>query len=411
MADVLASGVAGSLVTRDVRRHNLSMILACLSEHGALSRSRLAELTGLTRGSVTALVRVLMREGLVAEVPGDASRPAGGRAGRPRVMIRITADTLAVCVLQIDAGGVTGVVAALDGRELVRVVQGHGRPLGDPAPVLDVAAVVLGQVLADAQQLGRTVRDLTYVVFAPVGGRPARVLADTDLGWGEVDVVAGIAARVSGLPVMPRLVSDVPVAVQAEVHAAGAGAADVLYVKSDSGIGGALLSGGRLLEGAHGMAGGTVGHIPVDFDGAPCLCGQRGCLVTVAGPDVILDAAGLSGLVQREGLAVGVGELVNRVRAGDAAACHAWEAAARWIVRAVRILVVAFDPAVVLVGGYWAGLVDTIITEWDRQRPAEPLLAGWADPQILAGPLGRDAAITGAVRAARDRLLQDPYTL
>ena len=97
----------------------------------------------------------------------------------------------------------------------------------------------------------------------------------------------------------------------------GAGFADELvYLKSNSGIGGALVSGGRVIEGAHGV-GGALGHLAVVPDGVRCECGQVGCLVTVAGPDVLLERAGLSAAVAADGLGAALDELSRRILDGE----------------------------------------------------------------------------------------------
>jgi len=52
------------------------------------------------------------------------------------------------------------------------------------------------------------------------------------------------------------------------------------------GVGGAVLAHGRLLRGHTGLAG-HLGHITVETDGAPCACGNRGCLETVFSANAI----------------------------------------------------------------------------------------------------------------------------
>jgi glucokinase len=47
-------------------------------------------------------------------------------------------------------------------------------------------------------------------------------------------------------------------------------------------VGGGLVLGGRLHRGLFSAAG-EVGHLPVEWDGEPCACGQRGCLEAYVG--------------------------------------------------------------------------------------------------------------------------------
>ncbi|WP_426515757.1 ROK family protein [Diaminobutyricibacter sp. McL0618] len=401
---------AGSLVSSDVRTHNLALVMRTLAEGGPSARSDLATATGLTRGAITALVGALADGGLVAEsviVPGE-------RSGRPKTLIGIAADGVALVAVQIDADQVTVVVHDLAGTALDRTAAHHGRPMGDPDAILDLAASLLVSAFDRIAASGRRIAGLTVIVFAPVGGHPRVVVADTDLGWGRVDVLAGLAARVSGFPATATLAADAPLAALAERRLL-ADVGDLLYLKSNSGIGGAIISGGHVVDGANAIAG-AVGHIAIDYDGTPCQCGQRGCLVTVAGPDVVLARAGLGPLLASEGLTAALDEFVARVRARDPDAVATFTEAADWIARAIAILRMAVDPEVVVLGGYWAGLAD-LIAEAATPRlhlAADPSLSdpGTArPPRVVAGSLGADAALAGAFWQLRDDLLADPLAL
>ena len=73
--------------------------------------------------------------------------------------------------------------------------------------MLDALADVVGEALEAASAMGRRVAELPVVVFAPVGGDPPVVLADTDLAWGRVDVLAGLRDRLPELAAATTAVS------------------------------------------------------------------------------------------------------------------------------------------------------------------------------------------------------------
>lgn len=404
----MASSPSGSLVSADVRRHNLALVAHRLAQQGPQSRSQLADATGLARGSVTALVAALVEAGVVRESEEPEAAPRGSASrGRPLTLLRLAADDVALLVLQLDADQATAVLTAVDGRALFRASERHGRPMGDPGRVLDVLARVLARTLDAAAGLGRRVADLTVVVFAPIGGTPPVVVADTDLEWGVVDVLGGLRRRVPGMP-PATLASDGTVAALAELEAADDGVRDLVYAKSNSGIGGAVVADGALVEGAHEFAG-AFGHIAVDPQGPRCLCGQRGCLVTVAGPDVVLAEAGLTAEVAERGLTEALRELVARIHAGEPEASAAWEGALPWIAHALRLVAMIVDPEIVVLGGYWAELADSIADAFAQNGPA---IASTATPiAVVPGRLGEDAALIGAARVARSALLDDPLAL
>jgi len=88
-----------------------------------------------------------------------------------------------------------------------------------------------------------------------------------------------------GVPV--RLHNDAPCVAIAEHWQGGWGVDDLLGMVVATGVGGGLVLGGRLVDGATGNAG-HLGHFVVDPDGPPCGCGGRGCLEAVArGPAIV----------------------------------------------------------------------------------------------------------------------------
>jgi predicted NBD/HSP70 family sugar kinase len=396
---------AASLVSGDVRRHNLTLVLDHLTRVGPSARSEISDATGLTRGSVTALAQVLVEAGILSE-----AEPSGGSKGRPLTRLAISADRVALLGVQVAADEVTALLVTLSGEELYRAARPHGRPMGDPERVLDVLAEVVDGALAAASAAGRRIGDATVVVLAPVGGRPARVLGDITLGWEEVDVVGGLLRRLPSLPAeVLRLESDIPLAATAEL-AALRSTGDAVYIKGDSNIGGAMVVRGRVVRGSHGL-GGSLGHVPIVPGGAPCECGQHGCLVTVAGIDALLDAAGDDPRSMRQSPSAALQDFVGRVLAGDDRAVAAWEGAVPWIAQSLQIIAAAADPRVVVIGGHWARLTPTIADAFQANRPLIAAAGSALAIEVIAGVLGGDAGLRGAVEAARDRLLEDPATL
>ena len=142
---------AGTLVSGDVRRHNLSIVARYLLENGPSSRSQIADGTGLTRGSVTALTAVLLDAAIVHEASPENARGKG----RPLTLLNLAADHAAILALQLDADQVTGFLTTITGEPLLRIAEQHGRPMGHPEPILDVMASVLGRTLDACRDLGR----------------------------------------------------------------------------------------------------------------------------------------------------------------------------------------------------------------------------------------------------------------
>lgn len=214
-----------------------------------------------------------------------------------------------------------------------------------------------------------------------------------------------------GLPLGPAFADryNLPCAVERDTnvsalgeHAFGAarGAEDFIYLTVSSGIGGAIFSRGRLLTGAHGVAG-ELGHIPVDFDGPVCGCGRRGCAEAIAS-GTALGSAGRAAVADGswpDGPPHASARDVGAAAEAGTPAPQAIMARARAAFAAFAVgLVNAFDPPLIVVGGAVA------VAEGDRLLdPARAAVKAYAlgravqNVQIVPAALGPDNGLIGCL--------------
>ena len=125
-------------------------------------------------------------------------------------------------------------------------------------------------------------------------GSPGKVDSDlgkvynaVNLGWTEVNLVEEVSRRVDEtLPVWIQ--KDANLSALGEYYfGACQGLRDFVYLGIGSGLGAGIISGGHLLTGGDWYAA-DVGHLSVDPEGMPCVCGGRGCAETAAsGPGLV----------------------------------------------------------------------------------------------------------------------------
>jgi len=185
-------------------------------------------------------------------------------------------------LLGIDVGGtkVAFAIGAADGT-LQASERRPTAPSGRGAT--DVAAMIedLRRLVREA---GVSLHDVDAIgVSVPSPLDPARgvVLNPPNLpGWHDVPV-RDLLHEAFGVPVFVE--NDANAAALAEWHFGAARGFDhVVYLTMSTGVGGGLILGGRLYRGVLASAG-EFGHAPVEWDGEPCSCGQRGCLETYVG--------------------------------------------------------------------------------------------------------------------------------
>jgi glucokinase len=163
------------------------------------------------------------------------------------------------------------------------------------------------------------------------------------------------------------------------------GADDLAYLALGTGLAAGFVLSGTLRRGAHGAAG-EIGHVPVDPDGALCSCGQRGCLELSASGSALSAAwPAAAGTPPAEAL-------FAAAAAGDPAATAARDRFAAGVANAVRMVGLAVDPAVIIIGGGVAHV-------------GEPLRA--AVTAALRAQAATSPFLTALDLASRIRLLPD----
>jgi glucokinase len=181
---------------------------------------------------------------------------------------------------------------------------------------------------------------------------------------------------------------------------AGVGARDLLFLPLGTGIAGAMVVDGRLVD-ADGYAG-EIGHVAVPAAGeAACSCGQRGCLETVA------SASGVARTYAREsgGAVVDAQEVAARARAGEPAASRAFAVAVQALVEALTTYATLLGPETVILGGGLAGAFDLLGGQVAAGMDAT--MAFQRRPHLVPAALGADAGVIGAGLVAWDLIGED----
>jgi glucokinase len=191
-------------------------------------------------------------------------------------------------VVAVDIGGTklaVGIVAA-DGRILDRRAVPTPRGAGVDAEALFGALTAAIDALGDAAGHARAVG---VGCGGPMTGRGETVSPLNIPAWRDFPLHARLAGH-SGLPVC--IDNDAKALARGEGWlGAAAGVRDYIAMVVSTGVGGGIVSDGRMLDGAGGNAG-HVGHIIVEPDGAVCGCGARGCVEAEASGTAIARITG-----------------------------------------------------------------------------------------------------------------------
>lgn len=191
------------------------------------------------------------------------------------------------------------------------------------------------------------------------------------------------------------VLNDAHAALMGEVwQGAARGVDDVFMLTLGTGVGGAIVSGGRLLTGHIGRAG-HLGHISLDPDGPLDITNTPGSLEDKIGDCTIEE--------RTYGRFKSTRELVEEARAGDAAAEVWWAAVIKNLAVALTGLIDVLDPEVIVLGGGISKAGSALFEPLEAQLHRVEWRPNGHQVKIRTAELGEWAGCYGSVHFARQQ--------
>lgn len=368
-----------------------------------MHRAEMARRLGISRTTITTITRDLMERGVLVELSerADGGDEIDGRAG----------DQLAFPAM---AGWIAGMSQVLD-RICVRITDLMGNEVSSAeGPIgakdewqlrAEAAVYLLDRALKEG---GGDRSDLLGVGIGlpgqinPVDGIVHGALADQP--WHGINARQEMNRRLE-LPVF--IENNVRLEAIAEAKwGAGQGIRDLMYVSMSSGIAAGFLFGGELYRGSVGGAG-ELGHVSIDVNGAACRCGNRGCLVLVAGAPAIL-----SRLEATLGPSATMNDVLAANAAGDRPAQNVLAEAGSTVGRLLASMCNLLNPQRIVVGGQ-TSLAGAVVLDPLRESIIRYALTPSAALEVVASDLGGgpEAGAAGGAALALSKLTSSPEML
>lgn len=252
-------------------------------------------------------------------------------------------------------------------------------------PILGIGIGVAGQIDSETGS----------VIFAP------------NLKWHNVPIRADLE---KALEVPVRVNNDVRALTIGEwLYGAGKGHQDILCVFIGTGIGGGVVSGGKLLVGSSNTLG-EVGHTTIDFNGPLCTCGKKGCLECFAGGWGIAvrareaiernergaESQKILSMVDFKLEQVSATTIIQAYHENDPMAKDLLEQVIKALIAGCASLVNAFNPQRLILGG---GLIDgfpEIITFIEEGIRRDSLKAATKNLEVVRAKLGKERVLGSA---------------
>jgi glucokinase len=309
-------------------------------------------------------------------------------------------------VFGVDVGGTKIAVATVRGAEMFHRVE--------QPTVLDSTGALL-------DGLERTVNEAAAQAEAPVAigvGVPSQIEYATGTVETSVNIpLAGVSLREElgrrfGVPVYVD--NDANVAALAEAEILGSG--ELVMLTLGTGVGGGVITGGRIFRGAHGL-GAELGHFTLSPDGPPCpgSCPNSGCVEAYcSGQALERDATELARDKPDSRLAEALGsddrvagrDLVRVAEAGDPDAGLLFDRFGRMLGVAIAGYVNVFEPEHMVVGGGLSRASGLFFDRAVKEAAARALPALWRRTKVSLAEGGADAGVIGAGLLAAHEIRQ-----
>jgi len=418
----------------NIKAHNLRAVLLTLLHQGPTPRVRLAQLTGLSSTTITNLIAELLDQGIVAETGKEGaaaavaadSRSGNGRpgAGRPATLVGIVPSARCAAGLHFGVDTIRVGVSDLFGNLLCYRVLPHP-PDFSPIKLLDQAAAEIEDAIDKACVSRTTLVGIGVGASGLVDPDTGVNVLAPNLGWHDVPI-RDILARRLNVPIFVD--NNVRAMALAEaMFGAGRGVSTLAFVYSRVGVGAGFVVGGDVYRGSRAGAG-EIGHTTmIPAGGAPCRCGNTGCLeMLVSEPEIVRQAQVLAARAPDSLLARGLAAADRPLAAGDdlAASESAADAPIERVFAAARggdretlamlderafymgtalaNLINLVNPDMIILGGLFAAGADLMlprIEETMRRRA----FAGLGDAVALCvTSFGRRVGAVGAAALALD---------
>lgn len=374
-----------------LREVNRATVVRLLSDKGPLTQSQLASLSGLSKATVSNLVKELVDKGLV-------SSEYTVHNGRRAKLVKLNPTQRVALGVDISEQHFTLALVSID-----RTVLGNKRvPVSARWGGRSFQATVKRNVADLLSECGRKDSDLVALgvgLPAPVQAQTQKVALLSVLPtWMDEDALAGLHTLTEGCV---TLCNDANAAALAEVtFGIHRGTQNLIYIMISRGIGAGMYLRGDQFFGDLGFAG-EIGHVQSSSGYELCRCGNRGCLEgEVAVPTLIKQ-------VQAAGVACDdIEDVARALDSGHIAARRVVADAGAILGRTLADLSSLLNPQVMVIGGNPAVGSEVFLDSARRalRRHCLPLLAEHIDvyPDSLAG---RAVALGAAESALRQMSL------
>lgn len=382
-----------------LREINTETILRVIRERQPISRSQIADLTGLNKGTVSNITARLLQEDLILESP-----TAERSVGRNPLNLSLSLGKHFVGAIDVDSPVTRIGVVDIDGS-----VKGMSSIHVDPQPPEKSVATCMDGLMSLCSSLNiRHLEGVGLSVPGIVDSRNQIVEFAPNFGWEMFnigEVVRGLAPEIKNVSVG----NGANVSALAELWF-GTHEVDLtnfLFLSVHPGIGSGIIIENRLVEGEHN-ASGEIGHMVIYPGGEPCLCGNNGCLEAYASDKATVHRFVMEKYGTTEGqIDCELQDIIDLAKDGDDTAVKVIKKTGYYLGLGISNIIKAIDPHVIIIGGRITQSWDLVYPEIRTVVLQQAYFGRRESVEILPTSLTVPPRLLGAATLAIERMFDD----
>jgi len=386
-------------------RINTTLILKTIWEHSSISRTDIVDRTNLTAATVSRIVCKLNKNGFVQEFGYGKSN-----GGRKPILMELSPRAIMVIGIDVEIDEINSVLIDLKGNIIERKTVKNKEVKQDR--ILKKIIDIVNELIVISNNKEKIV-GIGIGIHGLVDYYKGISIYPPAFGWSNVPV-AEIIHKEYKLPVI--LDNNVRALAQGEKwFGVAKKMQNFICLKVDAGIGSGIFANGNLYRGGS-MSAGEVGHIVVDEDGPLCVCGNYGCLDSLATISALINR---TKKIIRQGAESKIYNMVNgkldeinediifeAAKKGDSIALQVLRDTGRYLGIAIASIINVLNPEAVIIEGKIIEAGEFVFQSVRETVKNKALSYPLKHVNIMTGMLGKDGVAIGAATLIFERFLK-----
>lgn len=331
------------LKPEDTRKKNAITLLHLLLKEDGISRVELSRMTGLTKTTISAIIKEFKDSGIVEE----SNQVSTGNVGKSPIPLHIRADAVYTMGVHLSRQRVE--ILLMDAQmNIITSNIGEDYTRFGPEGIIDSLFININKIMEYAKKKEIDIGAIGIGVPGPLDAQTGVVKHPPKLkGWKDVPL-GSIVQKEYGIPVW--IENDANVCALAEKWlGSGRNIHNFIYILINEGIGAGVIINDELYQGTYDFVG-EIGHF---------LCYEQGqfqYLEDIAGVDVLLHLANSQGLSAK-----GLEKMAELLQQDNQIANSIVKKIATWIGSAIVNAIHMIGPQTVFIGGKMVVLGEPLI--------------------------------------------------